>query len=318
MAPLRGLHEGDWKLVDAPEPMLFELSADPGENENLAASERDRVASMQRTLDEFARAGAPGGSGEGLAITNETAAALDALGYTAAQADASRFGSGENPLRHIKDIEKFSLTTRLMTTDPERAKQLLSEIVLAYPEAPGPFFRQMRLLMTKGADDGRIEFCREVLTARPLAMLPRLHLAQLLGRAGMVDDGIGELELLTVQAPDYAAGHLELGGALLGVGDTNGARNHLDTARRLAPRNVAVSDRSRSGGVRRGESGRGGGDSGGGPRNRARFHGGTRRDCPPRSYGLRDLLTTRRIGGCLKRTDHKKTPRHMAGASAEC
>ena len=240
MAPLRGLHDGDWKLVDAPKPLFFNLSADPGENENLAASEEDRVASMRRTLDELAGAGAPGGSGESLAITNETAAALDALGYTATQADTSRFGDGENPLDHIEDIEKFSLTTRLMTIDPERAKQLLSEIVLAYPEAPGPFFRQMRLLMTEGAGDGRIEFCREVIKARPQAMLPRLHLAHLLVRAGLVDDGIGELELLTVQAPDYAAGHLELGGALLGVGDTKRARDHLDTARRLAPGNVAV------------------------------------------------------------------------------
>ncbi len=240
MAPLRGLHQGDWKLVDAPEPMLFDLSADPDEAENVAASERDRVAVMRRALDELPRTGAHGGSGEGLAITDETAAALDALGYTAAEADASRSVTGANPLRHIETIEKFALTTRLMTTDPERAKQLLTEVVLEYPDAPGPFFRQMRLLMTKRADDGRIGFCREVITARPESKLPRLHLAQLLVRGGQIDDGIGELELLLVQAPDDAAGYLELGRVLLGVGDTEGARGHLETARRLAPRDVAV------------------------------------------------------------------------------
>jgi len=246
MAPLHGLHEGNWKLVDGPEPMLFDLRADPGETEDVAHAHPDRVAAMQQTLGEFLSVGVSDGTGERLAITDETAAALDALGYSSAdgdpvQGDASTTTKAdENPLRHMKVIEKYALASRVMTTDPERAKRLLAEVVFANPDAPGPFFRQMRLLMTKGADDGRIGFCREVIVARPDSKLPRLHLAQLLARGGRYDDSIGELELLLIQAPEYAAGHLELGRVLLGVGDAERARDHLETARRLAPRDVAV------------------------------------------------------------------------------
>jgi len=240
MAPLRGLHDGAWKLVDAPDPVLFDLAADPGETEDVASAHPDRVADMQHTLHQLLDVGGSDAAGERLDITDETAAALDALGYTAVEGDGFMGMNDENPLHHKEAIEAYAQATRVMTTDPERAKQLLAEVVLANPEAPGPFFRQMRLHMTKRADDGRIGFCREVITARPESKLPRLHLAQLLVRDGQIDEGIGELELLLVHAPQYAAGHLELGKVLLGVGDTEGARGHLEAARRLAPRDVAV------------------------------------------------------------------------------
>jgi arylsulfatase A-like enzyme/Flp pilus assembly protein TadD len=246
MAPLRGLYDGGWKLVNAPEPVLIDLSADLGETENVARAHPDRVAAMQQTLGEFLSVGASGGTGERLAITDETAAALDALGYSAVDGDAVQGDAStttkadENPLRHMKAIEKYALASRVMTTNPERAKRLFAEVVFANPDAPGPFFRQMRLLMTKRADDGRIGFCREVIAARPDSKLPRLHLAQLLARGGRYDDGIGELELLLIRAPEYAAGHLELSRVLLGVGDAERARDHLETARRLVPRDVAV------------------------------------------------------------------------------
>ncbi len=240
MAPLRALYDGAWKLVDAPEPVLFDLSADPGETADVASAHPDRVAAMQQILHQILGAGGPGAAGERLDITDETAAALDALGYAAVGGGGSPRGSDENPLHHKEAIERYALASRVMTTDPERAKLLLAEVVLANPEAPGPFFRQMRLLMAPGTDDGRIEFCREVIAVRPDSKLPRLHLAQLLVRDGQIDDGIGELELLLVQAPDDAAGYLELGRALLAVGDTERARARLEEARRLAPQDVDV------------------------------------------------------------------------------
>jgi len=240
MAPLFGLHDGSWKLIDGPEPMLFDLSSDPEERRNLAAVERDRVDAMRRSLAEFSETDKPEDPVGEPSVTAATAEALDALGYTAAQPDAPRSVVGEDPHLHTVTIEKYALTTRLMTTDPEHTKELLREIVTAHPEAPGPFYRLMRVHMTKGRDDTRVDVCREVITARPEAMLPRLHLAQLLLRKGRIDDGIGELELLLLQTPNYGAGHLELGKVLLTVGDPHGARNHLNTARRLAPSDINV------------------------------------------------------------------------------
>ena len=240
MAPLRAVYDGNWKLVEAPEPELFDLSTDPAETDDLAPTHPERVVAMQRYLQPFLDAGGSEEAGDRLDISADTAAALDALGYTAVGGGASQRKSGENPLHHKQTIEEYARASRLMTTDPERAQLLLAEVVLANPEAPGPFFRQMRLLMARGTDDERIEFYREVIAAQPDAKLPRLHLAQLLVRAGRIEDGIGELELLLIRAPDYAAGYLELGNALLAVGDTEGARARLAEARRLAPRDVDV------------------------------------------------------------------------------
>jgi Flp pilus assembly protein TadD len=240
MAPLRAVYDGNWKLVEAPEPELFDLSTDPGETANLASAHSDLVRAMRQALDRLSGTETSDEGEGGVVITDETAAALDALGYTAVGGGGSPRGSDENPLHHKEIIEAYALASRVMTTDPERAQLLLAEVVLANPEAPGPFFRQMRLLMARGTDDERIEFCREVITARPESKLPRLHLAQLLVRAGRIEDGIGELELLLLQAPEYAAGYLELGRALLAAGDTERARARLEEARRLAPRDVDV------------------------------------------------------------------------------
>ena len=246
MAPLRGLHKGEMKLVDAPEALLFDLSLDPGENDNLAPMNSDRVVAMRQSLDGLFGAGGPVEAGERFAVSEETAAALDALGYTAtarkpAVGESSRPAiADDNPLNHQDAIERYGLASREMIADPERAKSLLREVVFAYPEAPGPFFRLMRLLMAKGAEDGRVEGCREVIIARPDSKLPRLHLAQLLLRDGRIDDGIGELELLLVQAPENVPARLELGKVLAGLGHTERARDLLEEARRMAPREVNV------------------------------------------------------------------------------
>ena len=49
-SPLLGLRDGRWKFIEAPEPELYDLSADPGEIHNLAAERPAFVAAAQRAL----------------------------------------------------------------------------------------------------------------------------------------------------------------------------------------------------------------------------------------------------------------------------
>ena len=52
-APLRGLISYPWKLIEAPQPELFDLSGDPGELENLAQAEPERVERMRTALGKL-------------------------------------------------------------------------------------------------------------------------------------------------------------------------------------------------------------------------------------------------------------------------
>ena len=50
----QALRHGDWKLIvrDKARPQLFNLAADPYEKKNLAATEPERVAKLQKILND--------------------------------------------------------------------------------------------------------------------------------------------------------------------------------------------------------------------------------------------------------------------------
>lgn len=79
---LRAVRIGQYKLIDAPRPELFDLAADPGETTNLFESRRDVGNRLQRALRaleaQFARAAAPA---KAETIDPETRARLTPLGY---------------------------------------------------------------------------------------------------------------------------------------------------------------------------------------------------------------------------------------------
>ena len=84
-APLRAIHTGPLKFIDAPEPELYRLSDDPGEAENVvrrtrveARELRDRLLLM---ISEFKGTGA--GEAAPPDLDQETLAQLQALGYLA-------------------------------------------------------------------------------------------------------------------------------------------------------------------------------------------------------------------------------------------
>jgi hypothetical protein len=52
-----GLRLGPWKLIPTPQPQLYNLAADLGEKQNLAAREPGRVAEMKALLEKIIRDG---------------------------------------------------------------------------------------------------------------------------------------------------------------------------------------------------------------------------------------------------------------------
>jgi arylsulfatase A-like enzyme/Tfp pilus assembly protein PilF len=89
-APLRVLRSGRYKLIDAPEPELYDLDADPGERTNLLREERstyarlrDRLAAVREQI-ERSEAEAPRAD-----VDAETLEQLRTLGYAAGRGGVS-------------------------------------------------------------------------------------------------------------------------------------------------------------------------------------------------------------------------------------
>jgi arylsulfatase A-like enzyme/Flp pilus assembly protein TadD len=103
-APLRTLRDDRWKYIDAPGPELYDLSRDPGETNNVYASQPQTAAAMRAALERLT-AGSAGSMNVG-AIDRDTAEKLAALGYIGATAGSlpPKGGSHETVQRDPKDV----------------------------------------------------------------------------------------------------------------------------------------------------------------------------------------------------------------------
>jgi tetratricopeptide (TPR) repeat protein len=103
---LRVLREGRWKYIQAPHPELFDLANDPGERENLVATQASRAEAMRtalgRLLDEERRAGRKG-AGAG-SVPPELLEKLGALGYVGGSAPAETRTPGADPKEKVEDF----------------------------------------------------------------------------------------------------------------------------------------------------------------------------------------------------------------------
>jgi tetratricopeptide (TPR) repeat protein len=81
-APLRSIQDDRWKFIDAPDPELYDLAADPREQTNLAAREPSRAAALRGALEQLTGGGA--GAMSDHQVDTETVRKLAALGYVGA------------------------------------------------------------------------------------------------------------------------------------------------------------------------------------------------------------------------------------------
>ncbi len=157
-APLRGVLVGREKYIDLPIPELYDLTADPGETHNLAATRADRARVLFNVLAGFNTA-PPGTPME------ETAAVMDrlrSLGYVGMSAAPS----------------KRTYTER---DDPKRLIDLDRRMQAATMEA------------TAGNAAGAIDALRGVMAARPDTAEVYLNLALVLWQSGRNQEAIATL-----------------------------------------------------------------------------------------------------------------------------
>jgi arylsulfatase A-like enzyme/tetratricopeptide (TPR) repeat protein len=130
-APLRAIEAGRWKYIDAPEPELYDLRADPGEQRNVAVSEPARVTSLKRALDGVTGAGS--GRAAAAPLTAEARERLASLGYLSAAGpkEPSRGASLPDPKRMLPLYERLLAGNRALSEGKAGEAAGLAREVLA-------------------------------------------------------------------------------------------------------------------------------------------------------------------------------------------
>ncbi len=178
-APLAALVRGRFKYVEAPRPELYDLTLDPGETRNLAASRpevaralAEEIAARFEADAEFAGAGEGGTAPDAGAATAERRAMLRSLGYAS--------GGGVQP----GDVRPDPKDAIVLLADLERARRLLTR-----PEDP----------RRAGAEAERL--VAALLEKNPGNQPARLVLAQAQLTAGRPSAAIATLEEATRRDP---------------------------------------------------------------------------------------------------------------------
>jgi len=242
LCALRSVAEGDWKYILATQPELYDLSADPNEEHNLAAAQPEQAARLRARLAEIVAdataTAAPATAGP--ALSDQEVARLATLGYVAAataddatpaEVAAALEPRGDSPMAHMATIEQYVRAHRLVGAgDFAAAEPLLRAVVQALPDAPTPLNELSLALRRLQRESEILDVCAQVLAEKPPASGMRLFYARRLLEARRLAEAEEQLATLVEQNPSDADAHFEHGNALNALQRSDEARAAYEQA----------------------------------------------------------------------------------------
>jgi arylsulfatase A-like enzyme/Tfp pilus assembly protein PilF len=266
---VRSVATDSWKYVLVPREELYDLAADPGELENLAAAKPEVVRELRALLEERIRQDeARKGEAARLDVDEETRAKLEALGYLTgegvAEEDVSyldlpdpkdRIGLLAEYFAALGKLEKGDLVgglddlLRLEKSDPGASRVAASigdaylvmgdavaaESVYAKAIAAGARNIPTRgnhgySLFLVGKTDEAIEVLRSVIAADPKAARTHARLGDIYLSLGRFAEAADEYRAEMANYPEMAVAHVGLGKAAKEEGRVPDAFEHFKKA----------------------------------------------------------------------------------------
>lgn len=191
-AKLRVLRSGEWKLIDGPDPELYNLSRDVGETRDLGESEPEVLETLRRQLAE--RLGDDTENEATLELDEEALQRLRSLGYLASGRAPAADGPRPDPKASI-DLHVGLERARVLLRErrPEDAERQLRRVLERDGSNLAALFELSAAKELQGDTDGAVEAAERALALDPGD--PRLHV--LIARLEQRRDRPGQaLELL--------------------------------------------------------------------------------------------------------------------------
>ena len=243
---LRAVRIGQYKLIDAPRPELFDLTADPGETTNLFDTRRDVGNRLQRALRaleaQFARAGAPPPAET---IDPETRARLTSLGYV------SSFVATEtdDPIVRADPKDKIALFNLMSEArdlghdddaDTTRMIALLQQVVTDDPQVIDAWFSLGNVYYRRGDFTAALGYFTRALALKPDYDLALINMANAYRALGRDDDALAGYEHYLRVDPKNAWVHYQAGEIHLDRGALERASEYFQQALAIDPKVAAA------------------------------------------------------------------------------
>ena len=241
-APLFALRAGDWKLVDAPRPELYDLRRDPGEGDNRAAAAPDEAKRLADLLDARRGASAPEAARSEDPAVAESLRALGYVGGGAAQGGAIPTGLAD-PKDRLRLKSRLSEGERLLARRQYRESLAVFDEVLAEePRSRLALLRSANALLSLGRPRDAVPRLESLVALDPYQPEARYLLADALTRSGRTSRAVQEWRDVTRLQPRRAVAWSNLGTVLLVSGRTEEAMSALGEAKRLGSEDPAVAE----------------------------------------------------------------------------
>jgi tetratricopeptide (TPR) repeat protein len=201
-APLRALRVGKYKYIQAPKAELYDLDTDPREQTNLRPKNAAMGAELQDELAKVLTRYTPRERPTPPALTPETLAQLESLGYLATEPRGKTESSGPDPKDRFAEFE---------------------------------LYQNAFVAFTEGHTAAALPKFQSILKSDPQNTLARFHLGECYLRVKQAPDALREWGTVLKLDPQYAPAAEAIGQYWLAQGDYAKARLRFQQVLALSP-----------------------------------------------------------------------------------
>jgi len=226
-SPLESWRAGKYLYIRAPQPELYDLTADPGATKNLAQSSKATLDTMAAQLDQFDRHF----NGEASKISAELSSSemqkLASLGYIGLQKSSSAVATvaGIDP----KEKDRIAIANKVIAatsphSKPDRVIVALEPIVSADPNLYLAQYSLGVALANKAKYAEALKHLHKAIELQPDSAWAHYVMGTSLLKAGDYKTAIIHLEIAAGRLPAFAPAHLFLAEAYEHTGRTEEAK----------------------------------------------------------------------------------------------
>jgi arylsulfatase A-like enzyme/Tfp pilus assembly protein PilF len=210
-APLRGVFHENWKYIELPQPELYDMANDPGEQQDLVQKQAGSAQGLRATLHKMMET-AEAATDARIKEDEETRRKLAALGYLSGSVQELKedYGPGDDPKNLVGIDARLERAREAASSgDADHAIEILRELIPERPEMALSYQLLANLLAEKGRS-AEAASCLEQAVGKGVGGKAVLYqLATLLLRVGKSDRAIAILEdLIKLDADDLEPARL--------------------------------------------------------------------------------------------------------------
>src|SRR4029077_2842190 len=212
-SPLRSLRTGKYLYIKAPRQELYDQSADPKAEHELSSGSTAVTNTLAGQLDAFRQKTSSNREAPKSTVDPEAQAKLAALGYVAADGNASKAAKerGADPKDKI-EVANLIHRTYLLIEDQrcQEAVPLLRQLIAKEPDTPLAYAQLGQCLISLKEYSEAVPVLRKAVELRPDMTLPHFQLGVALLETRDIAGAVPELEMVVARVPRWEEAHLLL------------------------------------------------------------------------------------------------------------